>query len=367
MLNGIIVIVQKEIKDALRDPGSLIAAALYTLMGPLVVWVLLIIMNNQTIKSVNKDIEIVGLEQQSVISAYLTENGFNFIKNANVRVIFPEDLTTDVDNGKQVTIRIEADMSKSAETVNILEMTLKSYSQLITEDRLKTQNIAFEYILPLDIQIENSSETSFQDRSIISLMTLSFFMAIAFTGMSLSIDMTAGERERLTLEPLLAQPISTATIMIGKWVTAFFMAMAGSVTTITVLAIILSFTPTPDIEIHLNIVTAIKIFILLIPISALFAALQLSLALFAKSYKEGISYLSMLGLAPMMASFLGDDFLSRYDFLPLLHEASIIKKILLENNDSIFMPNVAILISIVLTIMCIFYSQRRLKQETLLS
>jgi sodium transport system permease protein len=369
MLTSITTIIQKEIKDALRDPSSLFAAAIYTLMMPIMLLVILINMSNETTKIIDKEISLQGLEQESTVYSYLSDDGFTHKDDAAVRVIFPSTLDADLASGRQGKIIIEADLANSEDTVYALEAALMSLGNLMMEERLASRGIAPEYIVPLDIQVENSNKTTYITRSIVSLIVITLFLPIAFTGMSLSIDMTAGERERMTLEPLLAQPVSTTSIMIAKWITTFLLAMVGSAVTVTFVGIILNYIPIEDsgVGIHFTLVSALKIFIYVIPLTAIIAALQLALALYAKSYKEGITYLSVLGIVPLMVGFLNDEMLARLDFLPLAWEAGAIKKTLLGNSEIINLPYGALFISIVITTSCIFYAQWRLKQEALLT
>lgn len=369
MFNTTFTIAHKELKDALRDRNSLFAAALYALMGPLMLWLMLSISATEATKVTDKDISLVGPDPQAMISSFLANEGFTFTDGAPVRVILAANLADSLAQGRQGGIRIEADMSKSRDTVRALEKALMSFAGLVADQRLLTRGMTPGQVHPLDIQIENSSGVSPGADKFIGLLAVIFFLPVAFTGMSLSIDMTAGERERLSFEPLLAQPVTTASIMAGKWLVSFLVALAGSGLAITVSGLILSYMPLVDIglDIHLGLVTGLKIFMYFIPLAAVFAALQLALALYAKSYKEGITYLGVLGLTPMAVSFLKDETLAKYDFLPLFWEVGALKQTLLENSDSIIMPNGAILISIAITVGCIFYAQWRLKQEVLLN
>lgn len=369
MFNTTFTIAHKELKDALRDRSSLFAAAIYGLMGPLILWLILSIGATEATKVTDKEISLEGPDPQAMISSFLANEGFSFTEGAPVRVILAANLADSLAHGQQGAIRIEADLSKSRETVHALEKALMSFASLVTDQRLLTRGMTPGQIHPLDIQIENSNEAPPGAGKLIGLLAVIFFLPVAFTGMSLSIDMTAGERERLSFEPLLAQPVTTASIMTGKWLVSFLMALAGSGLAIIGSALILSNMSMADIglDIQLSLVTGLKVFIYFVPLCAVFAAVQLALALYAKSYKEGITYLGVLGLVPMAVSFLKDETLAKYDFLPLFWEVGALKKTLLENSDAIIMPNGALLISIGITVGCIFYAQWRLKQEVLLN
>src|SRR4051794_2716975 len=60
-----------------------------------------------------------------------------------------------------------------------------------------------------------------------------FTLVSAFVGgMYVAMDMTAGERERRSLLPLLMNPITRLDLMIGKWLATSVFAVAGLLTTL---------------------------------------------------------------------------------------------------------------------------------------
>lgn len=366
MINSIITIAQKEIKDALRDPGSMIAAMLYTVIGPAVVWTVLTVLPGGESGAINKSIDIIGDAPKFI--SYLEEQDFILDEASPVKLTLPDSIDETIASGKQSNISIEADMSIARSTVGALRGALLSYSNLIIEERLELHGLSPEYISPLKLRVVDTAPTNFVNQSLISLMILSFFMAVAFTGMSLSIDMTAGERERMTLEPLLAQPVTTASIMTGKWAASMIMAMLGSAITAIVLVVIFSLSEAAEApnSIQFGGFTALKVFIYLIPLCAVFAALQVAVALFARSYKEGMYYLSLSGLGPMIVSFMPDEMLTKFNYLPLFWEAGAIKKTILSNGEIFVLPTGALAVSIIFSAACLYYAQRRLRQEKLL-
>ncbi|MCC3862305.1 ABC transporter permease [Pseudemcibacter aquimaris] len=369
MLNGIFIIAQKEIKDALRDPGAMIAAILYTVIGPALLMTVFAFMPPNGTGNLKKSIDLVIDDKSTEIARFLEENNFILDENSPIKVIVPNDIDSALANGEQRRIVIDADLTKTRAIVTDLRATLEEYNNEILRERLKAYDLTIEYIEPIRLQTDTVVQVrSALGKTLISMISLSFFMAIAFTGMSLSIDMTAGERERMTLEPLLAQPVSTLTIISGKWLTSFSVAMFGSAITATLLTLIFMYKPevADRFDVYLNGFDALKIYISLIPLCAMFAALQVSVALFAKSYKEGIYYLSLSGIGPMTAAFMDPEIVENFTFLPLLWEANTIRNIATPSVNAANLPNIALLISIVFVSICLYYAQRRLKQETML-
>ncbi len=115
-----------------------------------------------------------------------------------------------------------------------------------------------------------------------------------------AIDLCAGEKERGTLETLLSSPAERLEIVWGKLLTVMLFSMATAVLNLVSLAITGSLVlsqlpnlgPPPPAAFGWLLVA-------LVPVSALFAALCLALAVLARSTKEGQYYLMPLVLVTM--------------------------------------------------------------------
>src|SRR5262249_25750770 len=120
-----------------------------------------------------------------------------------------------------------------------------------------------------------------------------------------AIDLCAGEKERGTLETLLSSPAERLEIVWGKLLTVMVFSIATAVLNLTSMAVtgsfILSqlpnFGPPPFAAFAWLLVA-------LVPMAALFSALCLALAAFARSSKEGQYYLMPLVLITMPLTVL---------------------------------------------------------------
>ncbi len=115
-----------------------------------------------------------------------------------------------------------------------------------------------------------------------------------------AIDLCAGEKERGTLETLLSSPAERIEIVWGKLLTIMIFSMATAMLNLVSMGITGSFVlsqlpnlgPPPGLAI-------VWLLVALVPVSALFSALCLALAAFARSTKEGQYYLMPLVLVTM--------------------------------------------------------------------
>jgi len=173
-----------------------------------------------------------------------------------------------------------------------------------------------------------------------------------------AIDLAAGEKERGTMETLLICPASRTEIVLGK----FFTVMLFSITT----AVLNLFSMGLTGQYMLSIVNTsvpngaaaaassfalpsmhalIWMGILLLPLAALFSALCLSLATFARSSKEGQYYLT-----PLLTVTLGltvfclmpnNEISYFYSYMPVVGVSLLLKALLL-NPDNLSLYSYAI-------------------------
>ena len=120
--------------------------------------------------------------------------------------------------------------------------------------------------------------------------------------MSAAVDSTAGERERRSLEVLMSQPARAWELVVGKWLAAASLAVIGITLELFLAHAILSWLPLEEIGMSWRVTTADLLLVCLasVPLSLFAAALQIAVAMNAKSFKEAQSVLSFVLLVPMV-------------------------------------------------------------------
>ncbi len=121
-----------------------------------------------------------------------------------------------------------------------------------------------------------------------------------------AIDLGAGEKERGTMETLLISPARRSEIMMGKFLTVMLFSLSTAFLNIIGIGItgkhILKTLGGGAGVVGVTLPSAgslIWVFVLAIPLCALFSAMSLALAMFASSSKEGQYYLTPLLMATM--------------------------------------------------------------------
>jgi ABC-2 type transport system permease protein/sodium transport system permease protein len=125
-----------------------------------------------------------------------------------------------------------------------------------------------------------------------------------------AIDLTAGERERGTLEVLMAAPVPRMSLLLAKYAAVLVVAMlTGLVNLVGMLLSIYLSGQAPRLlgEQGMSVHVVVEIFLLLLLFTSFFAALLLALASLARSFKEAQAYLvplMVVALIPGMVSLV---------------------------------------------------------------
>ena len=196
---------------------------------------------------------------------------------------------------------------KSQITFVRLRSVLQRYNGLLGQQNLEAAGLAHIVASPLEISKNDLAEkTGTRGMAIWAKLLPMMLLLWALTGAFYpAIDLCAGEKERGTLETLLCSPAMRSEIVMGKLLTVMIFSM------ITVLLNIGSIGLTGSLLIkHMPGIGAIPymaigwLLLALIPVAAMFGALCLALAAFAKSSKEGQYYLMPLLLITMPLTIL---------------------------------------------------------------
>jgi sodium transport system permease protein len=138
-------------------------------------------------------------------------------------------------------------------------------------------------------------------------------MVCLMAAMYPAIDTGAGEKERGTLETLLLAPVSRGAIVLAKFLVLFTVGLMSALLMVVSLGLLLFFfSQAMTAEMaqavrSIGVLDLAMVALMLVPSAAMFAALLLSISIYAKSYKEAsglISPLIMLAILPTMIALL---------------------------------------------------------------
>ena len=183
-----------------------------------------------------------------------------------------------------------------------LSAVLRQWKESIVEDQLIVSGLPSGAAKPfapeeLDVAHDTGLKGAATWGKILPMLLVLWAMTGAFYP---AVDLCAGEKERGTLETLLSSPAQRSEIVLGKLATIMLFSMATATLNlvsmgVTGWAVVAQFpalgTPPPYAAVWLSLA--------MVPVAALFSALSLALAAFARSSKEGQYYLMPLMLVTM--------------------------------------------------------------------
>ena len=315
------IVMVKELREAFRDRRSLMLLALFTLIYPVILGVIL----NQQIKRATKP-EREGIEL-AVIGAQAAPNLMAQLKQKNILVqpVAPmneEGITKLLQARKVVALlritdkftenyqalrpaRVELWFDSAADNgqrQRDIEDVLRAYSAGVTSARLLAHGVSPVLVQPIMVQRYDTGSTAARSAGLIgSILGLLFFPAF-LCGLSAAVDSTAGERERRSLEVLMSQPAHAWELVLGKWLAAAAFSLIGLVIGLAFAHAVLAWLPLEEIGMAWRVSNAdlAAVCIASIPLSLFAAAMQVAVAMNAKSFKEAQSTLSFLMLVPML-------------------------------------------------------------------
>lgn len=163
----------------------------------------------------------------------------------------------------------------------------------------------------LDAEVVNVAGSAELTRSIWSRLLPALLVVMTLTGAFYpAVDLAAGEKERGTMETILICPASRAEIVVGKFLTIVTFAVSTALLNLISMGITGQYMASammpgsvvgaeaPQLVLP-PLMSLVWGGVLLLPIAALFSALSLALATFARSTKEGQYYLTPLLLITM--------------------------------------------------------------------
>jgi sodium transport system permease protein len=156
-----------------------------------------------------------------------------------------------------------------------------------------------------------------------------------------AIDLTAGEKERGTMETLLCSPAGRTDIVLGKFLmilTASLTAVALSLLSLVGTLLVLGATVGTGSagsaagSVSIDPVGLLGVLALVVPVAVLFSACVFTIALFAKSLKEAQGYLTPLTFLVILPSGIGlipgVDLSLPLSFVPIVNVSLVCKEML---------------------------------------
>jgi len=363
-MNGhnILTVYGKELRDSLRDRRTLLSMIIIpTLMIPGIMAVAV----GVSAKMINKargevpTVMVLGGDDSPVLRAalaadpklHLVRTAANWKqqisdKQLRAAVEIPAGFDAALDRGTPAEVKIydyDGEL-RSGFAVGELRNFLNDYREKTVTARLAGRGLPVALVKPFEVKTQNVAPPEKVGGNLVGGLIPYLFILLCYTGaMYSAMDLTAGEKERGTMETILCSPVARTDLVLGKFLmvltaslTAALISMISMGLTFVVGGILMGATrmtaaakagPLP----MLDPAGLLLVLAMVLPVAVLFSAVLLAVSLFAKTIKEASSYASpmiILIIIPAMMGLLpGVELNARLALVPILNIALVSKEL----------------------------------------
>ncbi len=354
-LRNIGIVYRKELREALRDRRTVIASVVI----PLFLFPLLSVGFGTLVSSIvdktkeaSPKIMVIGGDDSPGVLASLKAT-------PKVEIVSAAPNWKDLIVEKQIpaAIEIPQGFDKSVVDQKKLEVMIYNYSGDLKSDiaagkmdtALKAyvvaQKLPVEVLEPFEVTQKNIAPPEKSGAALFFGGFIAYIVVfLCFNGgMHPAIDLTAGEKERGTMETILSSPISRAHLVVGKFLLVLTTAL--STAALSVISMAISFALVNVLHgktiqagnegpaMHIGVGAALSVFIMAVPLAVLFSSILLMIASFAKSYKEAQTYIMpmvFIIIIPAIAAMLpGVDLNAKLALVPILNVSLLCKELVI--------------------------------------
>lgn len=409
---------RKELRETLRDRRTVITLVLM----PLLVYPLISISFNKsmliTAEQAGQTVYVIGVssprdsevlqgllswggqllaakEAESASGAAAAETGTEYLLSPHESVEFdlvPGSLESQVANHVvHVAVRVRyradeenaprADAAVECELIYRANSPASRRAMRFIDDRLQTLNetslrnrLAQTKLwagVPAAVSRKTVATEHVAPFSLATLVPLVLILMTITGAVYPAIDLTAGERERGTLETLIAAPISRMALLFAKYLAVLTVAVLTAMMnlvamTVTIMSSSLQERLFPQ---GLPLMLIAEIFGLMVLFAAFFSAILLALTSFARSFKEAQAYLipvMLLAISPGLLSLMPGLQLTGLLAVTPLVNIVLLSRDLLEANATPMMTALAVMSTAVYAVGALLLASKVFGNDALL-
>lgn len=305
-MNAVRIVFWKELLDALRDRRTLLRTALPGLLvGPLMLFFLSTLVAQFESQAERRLIKAAGILEAPTLKNYLErqnyrievidgvaayESGLRSGELSDPLLVVPADFEDKLARGEPPQIEVLSDSSnnRASAGVGTLARLVRGFNDERARLGLMLRGVSAELLQPVELTERDLASQGARATRITSVIPMFVLMAVLYGCLTAALDTTSGERERQSLEPLLANPVSHGGLVAGKWLAVALMGVA--------VAAIASFSFVPAqwliksdalaAQFRFGIPDALQFAALLLPVAAAMGALLMAVAIRTKTFKE---------------------------------------------------------------------------------
>ena len=298
------IVFRKELIDALRDRRTLLVVLLSSVaIGPLLLIALSALVAGIEKRAEERIVVVAGVEHAPTLRNYLERQTYRIdrapadyeakLKDQSLAepvLLVGAEFEAELARGDVPLLEIVSSSSnqRAGASVSRLTRLLRGFSNEQASLRLALRGVAPATLEVVEVNERDLANPQARATQFTGMLPFFVLMAVLYGALNAALDTTAGERERGSLEPLLMNPASRLSLVIGKW---------GAVAAVGMLIALLScfsFLPAQSLlrsetlaaMFQFGVREAALFLALLAPLAAALAALMMVIAIRCKTAKE---------------------------------------------------------------------------------
>ncbi len=349
-MSTVAVVFRKELKDALRDRRTwMIVLVTSMLAGPLTLLLLSVFISSVEESAAKREVYVANASAAPTLVNFLQRAGAN-VKDApadyeaqvksgrlqNAVIVIPADFEVKLAAGETIRLQVMFDetATKAQPVTRATLATLRGFTRELGIQRMLARGVSPQVLAAVEIDEVNLASSQARGAQLLFLVPWLALLGSVAGAISVAIDVTAGERERGSLEPLLMNPVSTSHVVLGKWAVVALCSASVVVLTLVGFMIAMLFVRSENLSalMQFGLDEFALFLVMLLPFSAMIAALNMLAATYGRSHKEAQTYATYLAMlvnfTPIVPLFISIRDASWQLFVPAMAQQSVMMRAL---------------------------------------
>jgi len=369
---------KKEVKDTVRDRRTMLSMILIPmLLIPVILVGMFKFMESQQKQQEQKTVKValVGEGYAPEISdAFKKDKRMEIVAvdgdiekavadgEIDAAIVIPESFEEDIRSESPAGIQfVEKSTNLNAMNVySVISSVVAEYNSKLLQQRFSSANIDPRILTGAKVETKDVATSQEASGFILALIIPMFIVIYSIVGgQYTAIDVSAGEKERKTLEALLLTPAKRIEIVMGKFLAVSTVALVSIV--IAIGSLYVSFSSVgnigssmqsnmgtssaavsgasiPNLDFSVDPKAALLLFAVSVFLVLMFSAIILSISIFAKSFKEAESYIGpayMIVILPIVFinSAPGFEPAMEHFAIPAVNAVLLFKEVLMGTYD----------------------------------
>ena len=341
---------RKELTDALRDRRTwLIVLITSILAGPLTLFLLSIFISSVEEDAAKREIYVANGSAAPTLINFLQRAGAT-VKDApddydaqiksgrlqNAVIVVPDKFEQRLAAGETIRLPVMFDetATRAQPATRASLAAVRGFARELGVQRLLARGVSPQVMAAVEIEELNVASSQARGAQLLFLIPWLALLGSVAGAISVAIDVTAGERERGSLEPLLMNPVAAGSIVLGKWAVVALCSASVVILTLIGFKTAMQFIRSENLSALMQFgFSEFALFIvMLLPFAAMIASLNMLAATYGRSHKEAQTYATYLAMlvnfTPIVPLFISIRDAAWQLFVPAMAQQAVMMRAL---------------------------------------